>query len=217
MLAHNLPMAPAGAPGTLPRLGLYANSLFRGSFPRPNNHTIGTWALSQVLALRDAGHEVRVVAPVPRIPVLAARLLGRGTSAACPFHHSWDGVEIDYVRWLVYTVGPMARLSTNRPGPFVKLAWLLAGRRFVAIAEAFSPEVIFAHHGQFSGFIASKLARLRIPYFISEHEFRDMNLARPIGTASDTTWKPSMASMPGLPSPTACVSRWPAFSRMRPQ
>jgi len=150
--------------------------LFLGlHFPRPNNRAIGTWALSQVTALRDAGHEVRVVSPLPAIPVFATKVLRRGTSATCPPHHVWDGIETDYVRWPVYPVGPLTKSLRNRPGPFVKFAWLLARQRFVAIAESFSPDVIFAHHGQFSGFIASRLARrFKVPFFVSEHEFLDL-------------------------------------------
>jgi glycosyltransferase involved in cell wall biosynthesis len=148
-------------------LGLY--------FPRPNNRIIGTWALSQVTALRDAGHEVRVVSPLPAIPVFVTTVLRRGTSATCPPHHVWNGIETDYVRWPLYPVGPLAKSLRSRPAPFVKLAWLLARQRFVAIAESFSPDVIFAHHAQFDGFIASRLARrLKVPYFVSEHETLDL-------------------------------------------
>jgi glycosyltransferase involved in cell wall biosynthesis len=149
--------------------------LFLGiHFPRPNNPTIGVWALSQVSALREAGHEVRVICPIPAVPRLAAELWG-GTAAACPPRHDWGGIETDYVRWLVFPVGPLAKSLRSRPAPFVKLAWQLSSRRFLTIARSFSPEIIFAHHAQFSGFIAARLARrLKTPYFISEHNFSDL-------------------------------------------
>jgi glycosyltransferase involved in cell wall biosynthesis len=118
---------------------------------------------------------VHVICPVPAVPRWAAKLLGQGTSATCPPRHDWDGVETDYVHWLVFPVGPLAEPLQRRPAPFVKLAWQLSGRRFLAIARSFSPDVIFAHHAQFSGFIAARLARqLKVPYFISEHSFSDL-------------------------------------------
>jgi glycosyltransferase involved in cell wall biosynthesis len=144
-------------------------------FARPNNRTIGTWALSQLSALRDAGHEVHVICPLPAVPLIVAKLLGHGTSAACPPRYQWNGIETDYVRWLVFPVGPLARSLRNRPGPFVTLGWWLSRRRFLAIAESFRPDIIFAHHAQFSGFVAAKLARrLKVPYFVSEHAFGDL-------------------------------------------
>jgi glycosyltransferase involved in cell wall biosynthesis len=150
--------------------------LFLGvHFPRPNNPTIGVWALSQVIALRDAGHEVRVICAVPAVPRLATKLWGRGTSAACPPRHDWDGVETDYIHWMVFPVGPLAKTLRRRPAPFVKLAWQLSGRLFLDIARSFSPDVLFAHHGQFTGFVAARMAKqLKIPYFISEHDFSDV-------------------------------------------
>ena len=150
--------------------------LFLGvHFPRPNNPNIGVWALSQVTALRDAGHEVRVISPLPAVPGFATKLWNRGTSAGCPACHNWGGIETDYVHWLVFPVGPLARLLRRRPAPFVKLGWWLSNRRFLAIAKTFAPDVIFAHHAQFSGFVAARLARrLHVPYFISEHTFSDI-------------------------------------------
>jgi glycosyltransferase involved in cell wall biosynthesis len=148
---------------------------FGAHFPRPNNPTIGTWALSQVTALRDAGHEVKVVSPVPAIPVLIAKILRRGTSAVCPPQHSWEGIKTDYVRWPVYPVGPLGKWLKRYPGPFLKFAWALSSYKFQRIARQFAPDVVFAHHGLMGGFIASKVARkLSVPFFITEHNFNDI-------------------------------------------
>jgi glycosyltransferase involved in cell wall biosynthesis len=148
---------------------------FGAHFPRPNNQTIGTWALSQVVALRDAGHVVKVVSPVPAIPVFITKILRRGTSAVCPPRHMWKGIEADYVRWPVYPVGPLARWLRERPGLFVKLAWTLSKGKFLSIAGQFAPDVVFAHHGQLSGFIAAEVARkFSVPFFITEHNFNDI-------------------------------------------
>jgi glycosyltransferase involved in cell wall biosynthesis len=148
---------------------------FGAHFPRPNNQTIGTWALSQVTALRDAGHDVKVISPVPAIPVFVTKILRRGTSAICPPRHTWKGIEAEYVRWPVYPVGPLAKWLRERPGLFVKFAWKLSKAKFLRIARQFAPDVVFAHHGQLSGFVASEVARhLSVPFFITEHNFNDI-------------------------------------------
>ena len=138
---------------------------------------MGTWALSQAIALQSAGNEVQVISPVPAIPDVARKLLRRGAAAACPAQHRWDGIGIDaqYLRWSIYPVGPLARLMRANPGTFLKIAWTLSRRRFMRIAEEFAPDVVFAHHGQLGGYIASRVARqLGIPYFLSEHDFHDI-------------------------------------------
>lgn len=147
--------------------------LFLGAhFPRPNNPIIGVWALSQLLALRDQGHEIRAVSPIPAVPGFIAR---RGSSASCPRRHNWDGIEVEYVRWPLYPVGPLAKSFRNAPAFWLKLAWLFSAREFQAIAESFAPTVLFAHHGQLSGHIAAQLSRrLKVPYFITEHAFGEI-------------------------------------------
>jgi glycosyltransferase involved in cell wall biosynthesis len=150
---------------------------FGAHFPRPNNPTIGTWALSQVSALRALGHEIRVVSPVPAVPVLATKILGRGTSALCPPRHTWGDIEALYIPWAVYPVGPLSKTFHRSPGLFVKPAWMLAGREFLAIAADYAPDVIFAHHGQLAGFVAARVARrLEIPFFITEHDFDEIDV-----------------------------------------
>jgi glycosyltransferase involved in cell wall biosynthesis len=150
---------------------------FGAHFPRPNNPTIGTWALSQVSALRGLGHEIRVVSPVPAVPVLATKILGRGTSALCPARHTWGDIEARYIPWTVYPVGPLSKTFHRRPGLFVRPAWMLASRKFLAIAAEYAPDVIYAHHGQLAGFVAARVARkLGIPFFITEHDFDEIDV-----------------------------------------
>jgi glycosyltransferase involved in cell wall biosynthesis len=150
---------------------------FGAHFPRPNNTTIGTWALSQVSALRGLGHEIRVVSPVPAIPVLATKILGRGTSALCPPSHTWGDIEVRYIPWTVYPVGPLSKTFQRRPGLFVKSAWLLTSGKFMSIARDYAPDVIYAHHGQLAGFVAARVARkLGIPFFITEHDFDEIDV-----------------------------------------
>jgi glycosyltransferase involved in cell wall biosynthesis len=149
---------------------------FGAHFPRPNNPTIGTWALSQVSALHALGHEVRVVSPVPAVPVLVTKILGRGTSALCPPSHTWGDIEARYIPWTVYPVGPLFKTFHRRPGLFVKPAWMLSSRKFLAIAAEHPPDVIYAHHGQLAGFVAARVAReLGIPFFITEHDFDEID------------------------------------------
>lgn len=157
------------------RMAVMRILFFGAYFPRPNNPTTGTWALAQIAALREAGHEVRVISPLPAIPLLITRVLGRGTSAACPARHQWNGIETNYVRWPIYPVGPLAQRFRDDPGSFLRIAWTLSSRRFLKIAAEFRPDIVFAHHGQLGGFVASKVAqRMRVPFFVTEHSFGEV-------------------------------------------
>jgi len=150
--------------------------LFFGThFPRPNNPTMATWALSQVVALREAGHQVQVISPIAAIPGVVSKVLRRGTSSTCPPRHRWQGIEAHYVRWPVYPVGPLARWLQDRPDLIVQLAARAAAGKFRGLAREFAPDIIFAHVGWLAGFAAAQLAReLKIPFAITEHDFADI-------------------------------------------
>jgi glycosyltransferase involved in cell wall biosynthesis len=150
--------------------------LFLGThFPRPNNPIIGTWALSQLIALKDLGHEIKVISPTPAIPAIVSKVLRRGTSAECPSHFAWQGIDTTYVRWPVYPVGPISRWFRARPDVFVPFGWAISGNQFLRIARRYAPDVIFAHHGHLSGYVAAKIARdLKVPFFITEHSFGEI-------------------------------------------
>jgi glycosyltransferase involved in cell wall biosynthesis len=54
---------------------------------------------------------------------------------------------------------------------------MIASRKFLAIAADYAPDVIFAHHGQLAGFLAARVARrLEIPFFITEHDFDEIDV-----------------------------------------
>jgi glycosyltransferase involved in cell wall biosynthesis len=150
--------------------------LFLGThFPRPNNPIIGTWALSQVLALRDVGHTVRIVALVPAVPKVIARIFRRGTSANCPPSFSWDGIDTAYVHWPVYPVGPLAKLYRARPDLLVPIGWHVVAGRIRKIVAGFQPDILFAHHGQLGGYVAARIAAERgLPCFVAEHSFGEI-------------------------------------------
>ncbi len=154
--------------------------LFLGlHFPRPNNPTIGTWALHQLLALRARGIECTVISPVAAVPKWVTKLLGRGTSACTPSHHRWKSsdaaVTALYPRWPVYPVGPLKRVIQFIPGPFLWIGWLYLRKFLLAQLRLNAPEIIFAHHGEFCGYLAKKLSqRAGIPYVITEHSFGEI-------------------------------------------
>jgi glycosyltransferase involved in cell wall biosynthesis len=142
---------------------------------------MGTWALSQVLALRKLGHEVRVISPVPAVPLFLSKLLRRGSSASCPSEYSWDGVGAAYIRWPVYPVGPLGKLVQFLPNIVVPIGWICASMQFSRAARSFSPDVVFGHHAAMGGYVASKLARkLRIPCFIADHSFGELELCKTV-------------------------------------
>jgi glycosyltransferase involved in cell wall biosynthesis len=150
--------------------------LFIGAhFPRPANTTNGVWALAQVSALRDAGHQLQVISPVPAIPRWVSRLLRRGSSADCPPSYDWNGITAHYIRWAYFPVGPLAKWSRRWPNIFIPAAWLLSRHRLLDRAVGFAPDVVLAHHAQIGGYMARRVAaRLSVPFFIVDHDFAEI-------------------------------------------
>ncbi len=64
----------------------------------------------------------------------------------------------------------------SNPGFYLALGWMYAAARFLRIAKAFKPDVIYSHHAQLAGFAAAKLGReLSIPFYITEHDFDEID------------------------------------------
>jgi glycosyltransferase involved in cell wall biosynthesis len=137
--------------------------------------TIGTWALSQVCALRNEGHVVQVVSPVPAIPKFISETLNTGTSSNCPSSATISGVPIFYPRWPLFPVGPLKNFVNRIPSLFVGFAWLFLRTRLKAITKDFSPDIIFCHHAAFGGYLGRKISiDFGIPYFVTDHSFGEI-------------------------------------------
>ena len=147
-------------------------------FPKPDNPLIGTWAMAQAKALaRRDDLEVRVVSPTAYFPRAAGRLKkGVRAYSHCPPTYEWDGLRVEYPRWLLYPsghtfLGPHYRT----PEPFLRLGWISVRRELERIAREFKPDVVFAHHTGANGYLAMHLKRRTgVPYVITDHMFYEI-------------------------------------------
>ncbi len=139
-------------------------------FPKPGNALMGTWALDQAQALRRQGAEVEVISLTPWVPFWPGQ---RGTLRAysgCPAHSDWNGLRVHYPRWGVYPVTRFERIFRARPEAWLRAAWWLCENRVTALARAFQPDVILAHHTSVNGWVAERLsAALPCRFFTQDH------------------------------------------------
>ncbi len=129
-------------------------------YPSPVNPTAGIFVHEQVRALRDLGHDVRVVSPKGWAPPLLPRWKAY---RRVPGTDRLDGVPILYPKKLTL---PGARL-----GPRNAEAMLLAIRRpLTRISERWPFEVIHAHMLVPDGWAAAQLGGgLRVPVVATAH------------------------------------------------
>ncbi|MFC7076775.1 glycosyltransferase [Haloarcula halophila] len=69
-------------------------------FPTPTDLSSGIFVRNQVEALATAGHQVRVIAPVPYIPDSVAHLTGRTPSAKLPGEQEISGISVEHPRYV---------------------------------------------------------------------------------------------------------------------
>ena len=147
-------------------------------FPKPDNPQIGTWALAQARALaRRPDLEVRVVSPNAYFPRWAGHLKkGVRAYSHCPPTHDWDGLRVDYPRWLVYPFGHTTLgLNYRYPAPFLRLGWQSIKGELMRSAREFAPDVVFAHHTGANGYLAMHLKQsLGVPYVVTDHLFSEI-------------------------------------------
>jgi glycosyltransferase involved in cell wall biosynthesis len=149
--------------------------LFFGDyFPRPNNPTMGTWALGQLQALAaEPGVTVRAISCTSWVPRWLGWIsLGAKRRANCPATHQYGNVHVDYPRWPYYNVGPFRKLFTRDPGLMLHFAWPVVRNRVFRAIEAYRPDVVYIHHSLPSGFIGLQIhRRFGLPYVITDHSF----------------------------------------------
>ena len=147
-------------------------------FPKPGNPLIGTWALEQAKALaRRDDLEVRVVSCNAYIPRFVGALKqGARAYSDCPPTHDWDGLRVDYPRWLLYPIGGTnLGVPYRHPEPFLRLGWISVRRALEQAVREFKPDVIFAHHTGANGYMAMHLKRrFGVPYVITDHLFSEI-------------------------------------------
>jgi glycosyltransferase involved in cell wall biosynthesis len=146
-------------------------------FPKPGNPTIGTWALEQAKAFHESPElEVKVLSGNPWFPKFAGRLKkGIQPYVECPSEYNWNGVEVFYPRMLLYPFSTLDFLTNRLTGFLLNIGWVTISKPVSEIIEAWSPDIVYAHHTIPNGFFARKIHDLYgIPYIVMDHEMAEI-------------------------------------------
>jgi glycosyltransferase involved in cell wall biosynthesis len=145
-------------------------------FPKPLNPLMGVWALAQAQALAREGVDLRVVSFTSWLPRSLAKVGRVRAWAECPPAHDWDGLRVEYPRWLLYYhVGPLRGRFFRNPAPQMRLAWLSARRALRRIVREHRPDVVLAHNAAVNGYLAWRLRRdCGIPYVTMDWDFDEI-------------------------------------------
>jgi len=158
---------PVGAPLRVLFLATY--------FPKPTNPTMGTWALEQARALRRQTIDLRVVSFTSWVPRLLAQSRGARAYAECPPAFDWDGVHVEYPRWLAYPMDPVTRWTYRYPSLQQAPAWWSARHYLRQLAREWRPDVVYAHHSLTNGSLARHLhSELGIPFVVTDHDLGEI-------------------------------------------
>lgn len=129
-------------------------------FPTPQDSVGGIFVLRQARALSERGHDVEVISPVPYVPEVIAKMLGRPSSAEIPRTDSYADINVHYPRhW-----------SLPRPETIPLVAYLY--RRTLRHHRQLlkSADLVNAHTALPDGFGAIPLAEeLDIPIITTIH------------------------------------------------
>jgi glycosyltransferase involved in cell wall biosynthesis len=146
-------------------------------FPKPGNPTIGTWALEQAKAFHESADlEVKVLSGNPWFPKFAGRLKkGIQPYVECPSEYKWNGVEVFYPRMFLYPFSTIDFLTNRLTGFLLNIGWFTISKAVSEIIEAWSPDIVYAHHTIPNGFFARKIHDLYgIPYVVMDHEMAEI-------------------------------------------
>ncbi len=129
-------------------------------YPRPGNEHYGVFVHESALALRERGHEILVVAPVPRTPPgLAWARPGWARLAALPERRELDGITLLHPRYLLLPrriafAGAAARMA----------------RSVLALDLPRDFDLLHAHAGVPDGGAARRIAAaMDLPYLVTSH------------------------------------------------
>lgn len=146
-------------------------------FPKPSNPLMGTWALQQAQALGEhSGITLKVVSFSSWVPQAASLLTsGAGSYANCPGQYTWDGLPVEYPKWLWYPIAPVKNWEYRRPVPFLRIAFTSARRYLDKLISDYRPDVIYAHHSAVNGYLALQIKRrYGVPFVVTDHDFGEI-------------------------------------------
>lgn len=149
-------------------------------FPKPANPMMGNWALSQAQAFVRGGLDVRVVSGTAWVPKVVGRAAGGAAAYSdCPASYTWGNVTVTYPRWAFYPLKPLRALLNSNPALILSPTWWSVRSHLLNTVRAFQPDVIYAHHTQVNGYLASRLHQITgVPYVITDHDFGEIEACR---------------------------------------
>ena len=144
-------------------------------FPKPGNPTMGTWALEQAKALQRQPVDLRVVSFSSWIPGAAAWTRGARAYAECPPTFRWDGLDVEYPRWLAYPIAPISRMTYRYPRIQTVLGWWSARSFLLRVIQEWRPHLVYAHHTLTNGSLAWHCREhFGTPYVVTDHDLGEI-------------------------------------------
>lgn len=146
-------------------------------FPKPNNPTLGVWAMQQARGLVQTGAEVRVISPTPWLPKFLNFHPKIKRMNACPSRHDFGELPVQYPRWPYYNVA-IHQLQKN-PSAVVGFAEKFLRHALRKTVEDWKPDVVFAHHTIPAGPVVLWIKRtFGIPFITMDLDFGTVENAR---------------------------------------
>jgi glycosyltransferase involved in cell wall biosynthesis len=151
-------------------------AFFATFFPKPQNVTMGMWAMRQAQALLRNGVDLTVVSMTPWVPRFLGSTIKRAQGwANCPAEHRWGELRVLYPRWGWYPLPGLRRWDYKHPALMHAIAWRSAARRIRRIVRELNPDVIYVNHAWLSGDIARRLKKeYGIPYVVTDLDFLEI-------------------------------------------
>lgn len=149
-------------------------------FPRPHDMTTGVWGLQTVLALKQLGMDVVVLAPTPWIPAALAFTKTLRSWSSVPSEGEIEGTPVFYPKCLHYPHRIITR-NLYHHFPFLdsRLVWLGCEETVSRIMERYPFQLV---HGNFifpSGFIGREIKRRwGVPLVVHERSLTRLLAAR---------------------------------------
>ena len=149
-------------------------------FPRPQDLTIGIWALETAIAIQKQGIEIVVLSPTPWIPRCLAFTYSLREWSRVPLEFKTKGVSVFYPKCPHYPHRLITRYLYNFM-PFFdsSLIWHWCKETISRLIDRYPFQVIHSNFIFPSGFIGLEIKnRYRIPLVVHEHSYQRLSMAK---------------------------------------